>query len=285
MAFDSAPSASGGFSTRDIPLRLHSWFLAHRFQLKKWWVVLILAIDIALLGVIIVGLLSFFLQSGKYERLALNMAKGLEPASLLREQRILPLEDGAVTVLSHDEVSDYLASITNPNEDWLSHIEYHFDIAGVETSARSATILPGQTRYLMSLNESIGKGSGQASLIVDSSTWSRLIDRTRLEGSSFTVENLSFEPAAVAPNTGQTYARVSADVVNSSLYGYWDVEVPIVVLSLGRPVAAQVVTLRAFQSGERRTLSAQWFERMPSDATVTIQPTVDISDEENYMNG
>jgi hypothetical protein len=284
MAFETQPPSPSTFTARDIALRFHSWFLAHRVQLKKWWVILILAVDIVLILTILVSLFSYFAQNGRYERLMLGMAKGIEPAPILREQKAQALVIQPGVVLAHDEVQDIVALVANTNADWLNRLQYHFEVDGQSTDSTSAVLLPNQTRYLASLNQSLEVNSATATLVIEKNKWSRLVDRTRFTETSFLAENIVFEPAAVAPNTGRTFARVSADVVNNSLYGYWAVDVPVIVLDQGAPVAVQFLTLRAFRPGERRTISAQWFDRLPSQATASIQPTVDILDEENYMN-
>jgi len=120
--------------------------------------------------------------------------------------------------------------------------------------------------------------------VFDDIRWVRVTDRARLDNTVFRVENLVVEPAAITPNTAKTFARISADIVNTSLYGYWQVDIPVVVLQNQMPVAIQNLILRSFAPGERRTITAQWLERLPAQSTADIQPVVDITDTANYMN-
>ena len=282
---DEMPQKTMTFSLGDTTLRFHQWYLAHRQQLVKWWVILILVLDAGILFYNIGSLLIFFSQNNRYETLAMDLARNLRPAQVLAEQSVVQPEVVRTSVIPNQDRSDYLAQVKNSNTDWIAKLTFHFEVGTTSTEAASGFVLPGQTRYLALLGQAAADpNGGQAKCVFDDIRWVRVTDRARLDNTVFRVENLVVEPAAITPNTAKTFARISADIVNTSLYGYWQVDIPVVVLQNQMPVAIQNLILRSFAPGERRTITAQWLERLPAQSTADIQPVVDITDTANYMN-
>lgn len=284
MAFDSRPPITPISGLPDLSLRLHEWFLTHRSQLVKWWVIAILALDAAIIGFVLVSLLSFYIQNPKYERLAVGLAQSLEPAPALREQAKTAPDVVWAGAVKNQDATDFVALVRNDNETWTARLKYHF-VAGASVSeSRTATLPPNQSAYVFALGQPVNAdNNAKPDLVIDQADWTRVIDRNLIDNTAFRVENVVVEPSAVAPNSGASFARVSADVVNDSLYGFWVVDVPVVLLQGETPVAVRSVTLRAVRAGEKRAISAEWFTQLPSTTAADIRPVVDLTDEQNFM--
>lgn len=284
MANDLPPKTAV-FSLGDATLRFHQWFLGHRSQLVKWWVIMILLLDAGILFFNVGSLTVYFSQNNRYEVLSVSMARNLKPAQALADLNAIEPEIIRVAAIPNQDKVDFVAQVKNKNADWTAKLTYHFTVGPSSSETASGFIMPGQTRYLAILAQPMIDAAGNPpECVFDDLQWVRVTDRERLENTVFKVENVVIEPAAITPNTAKTFSRISAEIVNASLYGYWQVDIPVVVLENQIPVAIQNLVLRSFAPGERRTISAQWLNRLPSQSTADIQPVVDITDEANYMN-
>jgi hypothetical protein len=270
----------------DISIRLHSWFLEHRFQLRKWWVILILSADTLLIVYLVIAILMSSIQNPAYDRMVVRMAEVVAPSEAVTSIQTVPLETRTAAALPNGSgTTDCVGFVINPNSDWLAHITYHFEFSGTTTAAQSASVFPNQSRYVSSLGQTgTVPTSTDATIVLETVSWERVLDRTMIENTRFDVIGTTYQPSVIVPNSPQRFAQVQATVKNSSLYGFWTITIPIVLLQGDHPVAVQEVVLRGFRPGESRPISAQWFTTLPEQLTVDIRPQVDITDQGNIMS-
>ena len=287
------PTAPIKLTARDLILRLHSWFLSHRFQLRKWWVILILSFDILLTVYVATSLLFLATQSSRLNRGLLNSARALSPPSVLVTEQPTDLTVPVTVVVPQSNgQADFIARVDNSNQNWAAVINYHFGLTTGQLTAdwtgtepKTATILPGQTAYFSMLGAAVAvAASATGEFTIDQLTWRRLSDHSQLANIAFEVSETVYEPNVTVPNSSTQLARVTAQVTNRSLYGFWTINVPVVLLVGDKPVAMKQVTLRNMRPGETKSIEAQWFGDQPVQATADIRPQVDIFDDQNYMN-
>ncbi len=287
------PKTQPKLTTRDLILRLHSWFLSHRFQLKKWWVILILSVDILLIVYISTSFLVLATQSSRLNRGLINTALSLSPPAVLVTETPSELSvNSAVALVQSANQTDFIARVDNANSNWAAEFAYHFELNSGQlnsdwsgTKSGTGLILPEQSVFLSSVGEPVSVSSAaQAKLVIDQRTWRRVSDRSRLDNIRFNVTDIVYEPNVSVPNSSTRVSRVTAQITNRSLYGFWTVDVPVVLLIGDKPAAIKHLTLRSFRPSETRTVEAQWFGNLPTQASVDIRPAVDIFDEQNYMN-
>lgn len=254
--------------------------------------ILILSVDILLIVYVATSLLVLATQSSRLNHGLLNLAQSLgSPPILSTEQPKDLAVPVTVVVPQANNQADFIARVDNSNQDWAAVVNFHFKIITGQltedwtgTEPKTATILPGQPAYLSSLGAAVAvAASATAELSIDQLTWRRLPDQSRLQDITFEVSDTVYEPNVTVPNSSASLSRVTAQVTNRSLYGFWTLNVPVVLLVGDKPVAMKLITLRSVQPNETRSVEAQWFDNLPAQATADIRPRVDIFDDQNYM--
>ncbi|USN53165.1 MAG: hypothetical protein H6760_03245 [Candidatus Nomurabacteria bacterium] len=287
MDSEQSDYPSSGFRFNDLPLRLREWFLVHRFQLRKWWVLAILVADTLLFAFVITSVFLYLVQGRGIERGFVERAQALTAPSALSDvaPETLVIDDVTLLSAANDGV-DLVTKIENPNTTWVASITSTFSDGVSSTATQTTRLAPGQSSYVYRLAEDWqgSRDSKKVQFQVISLTWQRLSDIQLLENIGFTVSDVSYTATVTVPNSGQTFARVTANIQNDSLYGFWSVRVPVVLLQNSTPIALTTVLLRSFEAGTTKSIDAQWFRSLPSSVTVEVLPEVDIFDQQNYMN-
>lgn len=247
----------------------------------------ILIADTGLVVYSIVSLLFFFALAGKYDRQIVKSAVALSPPQAVREVSVQDLEIlNSNYLVNSSGKTDFISLVSNPNSDWWAKITYHFNLSGESSDSEEIKILPGQSLYLILAGQSITPTSNtdQAELVLENISWQRILDRVKLNNFQFDVSDVVYESNVVVPNSSQTFSRVTGQISNRSLFGYWSVDIQIILLKGNQPVALKQILLRQFIAGETQSINAQWFDALPSPLEIIVQPVVDIFDDSNYMN-
>lgn len=184
---------------------------------------------------------------------------------------------------------DMLVEITNTNERWAATFTYRFNMGGALTEERESFVLPNSQRYLTELGYTPEAAANTADLIVENVQWVRVspakvgesygqFAERRLD---FSFEEITYE--SDVEFSGQTISQTAFVLNNNAPYGYWEVDLTIILYRADRPVAVTTITERDIKPGESRQLEIHWFDNISGVSRTDIRASVNILDDSAYL--
>lgn len=282
-----------GSGLSDKELAVSSWWVRHQLQLRM--------LGYGTLAVAIVGLWGYAAWSVLDAYIISYQRESQIPAMIAQNQLAQggltqttpePVQASSVLVFQNtDGRKDILVQISNSNPQWWTELTYKFRIGSEETPERKGYILPSSQRYLA---ESGWKGQGAsasaAELEITDMRWHRIDPlQVKRDYTAFAAERLRFqieEPSYASDLSinGNTVGQSSFVLRNASGYGFWGVDLTIILTRLGTPIGVTTLNAREIKPGEARSFTVHWFENMPSNVSETnIYADVNILDQSVYL--
>ena len=274
-------------------LQFASFWVRHRIMLRQFGYGTLIVLNVGLWGYALWGIIDAYAIS--YEReanITQQIAENQFIATQLQTNRPQDVKVSTVDVFqSTDARLDFLVQASNPNAEWWPTFTYRFNVGGELTQKRNGFILPGQTRYIGEFGfapASAGARSGV--LVVDDVRWHRVEpaqvgsdyaawmsrrDQFRTDDVRFLVDQLS---------GARRLSRTSFNFTKPSAYGFWQVQLYVVLKRGSTPVAATAVTLDRVLPGESRPVNIDWFENLPGVTATEVMPITNFLDESVYIS-
>ncbi len=201
-----------------------------------------------------------------------------------------PIQPSETTVFeATDGRQDFLVELTNNNPLWWAEFDYRFDASGEQTPMRKGYILPMSKRYLTELGFKAQTRGRTGRLIVENIKWHRVdpaaVDRdyaayaaNRLQ---FRFDNLSYTRDLTIGT--QTVGQSSFVFVNESAYGYWGVDLTVILFRGSTPVGVTTIEKRQVTPGAQMPVSINWFENLAGVSKTEVQANVNILDWSSYL--
>ncbi len=255
------------------------WYLAHRAQLRRAAVALLVILDVFLLlpALVFVGL-----DIGKYRARATMNQELVSPSLIRARDAAAPLEIGATVAIVQDKTMDVVIAAENPNEEFTAKVTYTFRTPAGILGPYTDVIAPGARTHLVAL--------GLPRLAMDSVTLEPLLVRWRRtnahqEGTyagflekSGTIRISDIERSAA---TDRGAVGVRFRVMNQTAFHLQQLPV-VIVLRRGSSIAAvNRVVLERVRSGESRMVDVQWKEAVGAIQSIAVEPHVDLLDWSN----
>ncbi|HVM90348.1 MAG TPA: hypothetical protein VMU11_00425 [Verrucomicrobiae bacterium] len=188
-----------------------------------------------------------------------------------------------------DNRKDFLVQLTNNNTMWWADFDYHFDIAGQQTPTRQGYILPSSQRYLTELGYTPTTTSRTARFVVENIRWHR-INPAMVNGDyksfadarlQFGFDNIAYaHDLTLGTNTiGQTTLTFS----NNSAYGYWNVDLTVILYRGTSPVGVTTIAEREVKPGQQIPVNINWFDNLGGVSKTDVQANVNILDPASYL--
>jgi len=201
-----------------------------------------------------------------------------------------PIQPSETSVFdTTDNRKDFLVELSNPNPMWWAEFDYHFDVSGVETPTRQGYILPMSQRYLTELGYSPTTTSRTARLIVENITWHR-INPSMVNGDYKTFSDarlqFSFDNLAYAHDLKfgtNTVGQTTFDFANNSAYGYWNVDLTVLLFRGTTPVGVTTISQREVKPGQHVPISINWFDNLTGISKTDVQANVNILSPAAYL--
>lgn len=270
-------------------IKLSYWYVSHKIQLRQAGIVLLMLTSILLYGYSIYKALMILVVEDKNFRQDLNvLSLNLIDYSYFRQAN-KPLD---IQILSFDALGgkegryDFIASVQNPNEEWVAaEVDFQL-ISGTSVVAeKSSFIYPEETKYLAFFGEEVSAGFTPV-IKINRIKWRRFNDFKEFGESRlrFEVSDIEFKPASSSGIRGDLpVSTLSFKIKNNTAFSYWHVGLYMALVNGNRPTAANFIKLDQFYSGESRTVDIRWYESLSSAGQVQVLPEVDILDAASYM--
>ncbi len=271
----------------DVLLRIGYWFAVHRDQLRTWWAISIIALDLALISFFVVIFAGYSLTTVKTVQGIRDMSAtlvgpelraALEPTALeLGQAVVLPVGNGRY---------DFVTPVSNLNTAWAAtEVRYRFAYGSTTTREEHTTLWPQASAFLTQLNvpATVSGSTEQPKIEITSVEWKRPDSLALFSADvSFPVSQTNLR-AVSSLNIGGTATRWSATVKNSSVYGFRSVRFGVVLKNGGTIVAAGEALIERFASFTERPIEVTWLRSLPPNAQATVYPIVNLLDPDAYF--
>lgn len=271
--------------SNDVNLRLQYWWVNHKLELRRWWVLVLLVLDAFLLIAATTMLLLAASGSAALTRhIPAEAQRARQPLQLTARPHAIAV-NGEWGVRNENGNTDFLARLANLNAEWFAEsVTVTFAVDGNDLEETVNTFLmPGEERYVFLKDQGpLAKGASVTAR-VSSTTWTRPNSLFAAQNTNFSVSGIVLTPLTLITGQGKEASRVTAEVSNDSIFGFWAVGVNVVVLRGDIPLAASTTTIRNFESFDQETITVQWLSRFPAGVRVVVEPYVNAFDEENIL--
>ncbi len=160
---------------------------------------------------------------------------------------------------SEDGIADIFIEVRNPNSEWgAQNIVYNIDLLNeegdiVRTLVRDSYILPDQQKFLVHPSVRVSESVVEIRTEITVETWRQLEDFVELR---LYTEDVELTRAENQPEFSTT---AKAFVVNDSLFGLNNIDIPVVLKDKNDNVlAVNRTSLQTVLAGEKRLIEVFW---------------------------
>lgn len=280
-----------GSGMGDQDLRMASFWVRNHLLLRRLGYGSLMVIGgITWLFVLWTLLDAYAISYPRESRIPLRIMQNQLAASGLAAVAPKPIQPSETSVFTGtDGRQDFLVELTNNNEHWWIEFDYHFDASGELTPTRHGYVLPSDRRTLTELGFASKTKSRTARLIVEDIRWHR-VNPAEVGGDykpfadlrrQFRFEDISYNHDLKIGE--QTVGQSAFTFVNDSAYGYWGVELTVVLFRGDTPVGVTTIERRQVRPGESIPVSINWFENPAGITKTDVRASVNILDPNAYL--
>lgn len=282
---------SPGRGLTEQELKVSSFWVKNHLFLRRLGFGSLIGLNTLLWIFVIWGLLDAYVISYPREsRIIPYISQNELLAASLESTAPQPIQSSnALNFTTTEGRKDFLTQLTNPNPQWWAEFDYSFNLGELSTPKRKGYLLPNSQRYLSELGFTSSSTGIGAEVNLENIRWHRVIPtdvennyqqfqerRLQLQTSDVVYKN---EVLVGDKNIGQSTFTLS----NDSAYGYWDVELTVVLLRAGTAVAVNKLHVQDLKPGEHRPVSINWGESITGVSETEISPSVNILDPKAYL--
>ncbi len=278
-----------GMTEKD--LQLANWWVRNRARVSSIIRNTLIVLNVIFWGFVLWSLLDAYIISYPREaRIPGLIAQNQLAASGIQSSTPLPLIPSDVKMfLISGNRKDFLAQLSNTNKTWWAEFSYHFLVGDKATNSHQSYILPNKQRYITELGSSIEAPSKNAKLIIDDIRWHRIDPQAvDLDYTAFAQNRLQFA------FTNTTYKRdlqigtqfvgqTSTIFNNPSPYGFWNVDLTIILYQGNTPVGVTTVSKEQVKPGSNEAFAVNWFDNLNGITRTEITADVNILDPKAYF--
>lgn len=264
----------------DLGLKLNYWYLTNRQQLRKWWVLVLMAVDIFLLALFLTqGMLLVFRfrdSSNVVGTIASSTAAVGQASTKVAPAPIVP---GLVATTPHGQSRfDFSARLENTNPTWSAVVTTQFT-GGAKPLTPVRVILPPKSiRYAMALNVEgpSSTAAPQGAMSITDVTWTRLTPAEAAENVDVQVTNVStgLRTLVTGENQQRTVTQVTGTIVNRSFVALDGLRVAVVLTRGGATVGVGSTILSKLVAEQSLPFSVEWDTVIANIEQADVYPEV-----------
>ena len=280
-----------GSGLSEQELKMATFWMRHQFNIKRLGYGSLIAVIALCWGYVLWSLLDTYAISFPREKRIQEIIKGNEHLiAAIDAAKPQPIQPSTVEIFNATEDrQDFLVQISNPNALWWAEFDYRFDLGGEQTPILKGYVLPKQQRYLTQLGWKGKMRAANAQLIVENLRWRRLDPRViGRDFDSYLAQRLriSFDDIKYLKDIvvgSQTVGQTSFALSNPTGFGFWDVELTIILFRAENPVAVSVIHVKEIKPNEKRPLAVNWFENLSAISKTEIQANANVLDPKTFL--
>lgn len=198
---------------------------------------------------------------------------------------------GEPQAIKLSDAKDLVVKIQNPNTNYWAEFEYYFQIGSQEYGRARSFILPGDTKYLMALNQQITDDYTSASVFITDIAWKKIDKHQYPDWEKFKKEHLDI--IVSDKNYKQAQSTILTEKMNlneldfklnnNTAYSFYNISVEIVLFSGPSITGVNRYVLEKFLSGETRSVDVTWPGNIGHITDIVIIPEINAMDSKSYM--
>ena len=275
-------------------MRIGLWLVANRKNFKLIFTVFLIFIIICFWGryfIVFGNQVLFGMKQDKkliqglvdpnlagYEILSKNSAKNLE------------INQPGVIVASNGRF-DFYVKIRNPNDKYCVHFNYNFRVNNQDTRKEDNFILPGETKYILLLGESMESQGKNGEFIINKIEWERIDFHKYDNWPLFAKEHLDIKISDIefiSANSSALSEKININTLNFSTtndtaYSYWNVAYNALLFKGSRIIGVNRHIVNRLMSGKIQKIGITWPENLGNVGNVVIYSEVDITKNDIYI--
>ncbi len=273
------------FDIGTIWLKSSYYLLSHRSDLRKWWVIVLVAVSVFITFFTITNIVIYLIGIPNASRYMVSMATSQVDYNGIRARSVplsLIIEDPIVVSAGKGKY-DIIAHVINNNPQWaVSEISYSFTANGQEGKVRLDYVMPNSEKFFTDLSVRLDEGTinVEVAMAVDNIKWQRVDNPSLLQEVDFLVDNVTYLP--IKKNNATAY-RVTADVTNNSLTSFWNTKFIVVLYNADTVLAIQYVYFEPFNAEETKSLLTQWDTVTGNVTDVGVVADINMLDQSNII--
>ncbi|MBT4120481.1 MAG: hypothetical protein HOA57_03845 [Candidatus Magasanikbacteria bacterium] len=282
---------TGEFTSSE--LKWGEWYVRHKILLRKIVIGVLLAWSTITLGYGL-GYFTYYFSYGYFQDQNMATQQLLELSNLKNTRELFQAEDlqiGSVEVYNSvsEELYDFVARASNPNDRWIAIVSYKFSFSGGETDLAQTVLLPGAQRPLVHFGFDVGGYPANPTLVIEDVKWKSVsahaikdVSGFIADRSDFLVENFEFTRAS--RSQGVLNHMIEFDILNNTAYNYWEPTFYIELIKGSRTAGIIYFVSSEFKSQEERHVDLRSYIKNLEVSNIKVWPVVNVFDNSQYMS-
>jgi len=279
----------GGFTDKELSAA--NWWVKYHLQLRRAGYAALIVIIIAVWGYVIWSLLDAYVISyPREQQISAIITDNQRQRARLTADAPQSLQIGPVAgFATTGDRRDFLTEITNANASWWAEFTYHFKIGEKTTPTRKGYILPNGQRYITEVGWKAEGTTGTPEIEITNLAWHRVNPtNVELDYANFLERRLQLQITQPLYTNNlkvgeQTVGQSSFNLHNASGYGFWSVDLIVVLFRSGIPVGVTQLNQTEIKPGEIRNISINWFDNLTGISNTVVQPNVNVLDPSVFL--
>lgn len=245
----------------DLGLKLNYWYLTNRQQLRKWWVLVLVALDVFLLAATLTqGTLLFFRFRDATDAVGNIVATTQAIAKAEANLKPQPLAQGTVfTTPRGQNRYDFSVRLENPNTTWMAVATIQFTGGAKELTPVRVILPPKTTRYALALNVA-NESAPRAAFTTSDLTWTRLTPAEAAESFDVRVTGLKVgtQTLVTGDNQQRSVTQVTGILENRSFDAFESLRVAVVLTRGNATVGVGNAIISRIDAETNVPFSVEW---------------------------
>ena len=270
----------------DKQLKIGYWWVTHKSQLKKWWVIILLVIDVLIMLFVLFKLIlviAYWSRDSRIpEKMSFSYINFIGYHQSNDPQDIKVIDELALPQSLGTQAVDLIAKVENPNQKWASeNLQYRFKYGQATSDSLTTYLMPQETKYLLAYGLASEEMGADPKLVIESVNWQRIEQPAKLPLIDLQITDINPQRISLKDATGYSL-RVSAKVTNQSIYSLKKVRFIVLLSSGGRINGFKEISLNNVESFSEREIEVVFKESTYFGTDVEIIPELNLLDEDNF---
>lgn len=206
------------------------------------------------------------------------------------DRAAVPLKPGSVNSFFNNSSYDFVSTVKNPNSNFFAYLDYCFTDGDLELFCSTATLLPEEDKYLISLANKIDKRPSNLKLVLRKVSWSRVDfkkygdwKKYYFDRSNFVISDIKFSSSVSGGLSSVGNSEISFEIKNDTAFNYWELPISVVLFNSNNVIGVNTYVIYEFMSSESRSVHFSWPDSISNVTKTEIIPNLNILDTDNYI--
>lgn len=281
---------SSGLSIKKLNLGL--WMAENRRWFFFGFIILMIVISLSLWGYSTFSFLKYYFKDRLTNKDALNsLVQSRLDENIRLRSSAGKLEEFPPQIFFSSGKYDFLGKLSNPNNNFSISFSYCFTDGKTDLSCSPGFILPEETKYLLSLGNTLKNSPSNLKMELRDVMWNRVNLHQFPNWKQFAESHLNFSVTDVSIKTAEasgisdktSLSILEFNVTNNTAYSYWEVPLNIILNNGSSAFGVSRYTLDEFRTGQKRSVKIVLSEKLGADTKAIIIPEINLNRDDIYM--